>query len=138
MAWLLQGTPRTSERLSSVDTTDFINQNIIKSYEIIPVQIDYRIDPSILNGVVLLQSLHSSFYIFKLLYIYMYSSKNIYDRTTEQHNIDIVHLGTFCLLFFEHPFYPVQLVFAYFLSKPYQNQTLGYCFWRYLVQLERF
>ena len=70
MAWLLPGTPRTSKRLRSVDATDFIHQNIIKSYEIIPVQIDYRIDPSILSGgVVLLQSLHSSFYIFRLLYI---------------------------------------------------------------------
>ena len=78
------------------------------------------------------------------MFLYFYTLiffQKIYDTTTGQHNIDIVHLGTFCLLFFEHPFCPLQLVFAYFLSKYYQtcskkkHQTLWYCFWRYSFQL---
>ena len=62
--------------------------------------------------------------------------------STEQHNILFLLLScTFFLLFFEHPFCPLQLVFAYFLSKYYQtcskkkHQTLGYCFWWYSFQL---
>ena len=48
--------------------------------------------------------------------------QNRYDTTTEQHNILFLLLScTFFLLFFEHPFCPLQLIFAYFLSKYYQT-----------------
>ena len=75
-------------------------------------------------------------------YIYILPKQIWHYYTTEQHNIlFLLLLYTFCLLFFEHPFCPLQLVFAYFLSKYYQtcskkkHQTLGYCFWWYSFQL---